>query len=136
MMMKPDDANDETLRALLRASVPAPPVDDVDWTALHARTVTDAAPVLRRRGRSWWQVLAGTSDGARYLAAAASLALVITAAALMPERPSTAARTYELRTIEEELALGVPYSSVPLLAADADNSTVIDALLLFDGEEW
>lgn len=129
--------DDASLRTLLRASAPAPPLDDVDWAALHARTTACAAPLLRRRSGTWWQVLGRSpSHGLRAAAFAASIALVLTTSVMMTERPFTVAYETEFRTIEEELALSVPYASVPLLAAGADNGTIIDALLLYDQEEW
>jgi hypothetical protein len=129
--------DDASLKALLHAISPAPPMEDVDWDALHARTTARATPLLRRRAGTWWQIL-GTrsSHGVRNAAAAASIAILLATGFLMPERPAPGSSQTELRTIEEELALSLPYASVPLLAADADNADVIDALLLYDGEEW
>ena len=129
--------DDASLKALLRTSAPAPPFDDVDWAALHARTTACAAPLLRRRSGTWWQVLGRSpSHSLRAAALTAAIALVLLTSVMMTERPSTAAYETEFRTIEEELALSVPYASVPLLAAGADNGTIIDALLLYDQEEW
>ena len=136
--MTEHDGNDDTaLRHLLRAHTPAPPVDEVDWSALHARTTADAAPLLRRRTVTWWQLLGSRSSHAsRTAAAAAAVVVLIAAGALMPDRPAALAHQAEFRTVEEELARGLPYASVPLLATEADNGDVIDALLLYDGEEW
>jgi hypothetical protein len=130
-------ADDASLEALLRASSPAPPFDDVDWAALHARTTAGAAPLLRRRSATWWQLLGRRSSrGLRNIAAAAAVTALLATGSLMPERPSAVSYPAEFRTIEEELALSLSYASVPLLAADADNGDVIDALLLYDREEW
>lgn len=136
-MTEHDEYDDTALQHLLRAHTPAPPFDEVDWSALHARTTAGAAPLLRRRTVTWWQILGSRSSyPLRTAAAAAAVAVLIAAGVLMPDRPSALAYEAEFRTVEEELALGLPYSSVPLLAAEADNAEVIDALLLYDGEEW
>lgn len=134
--MTQDRHNEDALQDVLRAHAPAAPVDDVDWAALHTRITTDAAPLLRRRPATWWQVLGNRSTDMRRTAAAAAIVILVGAAALMPGRPGSVAAQPEFRTIEEELAASVPYASVPLLANGADNSDVIDALLLYDGEEW
>lgn len=128
--------DDTALRQVLRTHAPAPPIDDVDWSALHARITRDAAPLLRRRPVTWWQLLGSPSADMRRIVAAAAIAVLVGAGALMPDRPAPLTGPPEFRTIEEELAASVPYASVPLLAGDADNSDVIDALLLYDGEEW
>jgi hypothetical protein len=133
--MTHDTHDDTPLREMLRAATDAPPLADVDWDALHARTLGSAALLLRRRTRTWWQILGdGTLPSGR-LAAAATIALVVIGGLLMPQRDGQAAAA-EFRTIEEELAHSIPYGSVPLLAADADNGAVIDALLLYDEETW
>src|SRR3990170_46174 len=43
-----DDRPDPLLRAALRAHVPAPPFDYVDWNALHVHIMTRARPLLKR----------------------------------------------------------------------------------------
>ena len=134
--MTHDDApEDVKLGALLRDTAAVPPLDDVDWAALHARTTAGATALLNRRRRSWWQVLGSDSVFSGRLAAAAAAAVLVTGTVLMPQRPGATA-TAEFRTIEEELALSVPYVSVPLLAEDAGSGAVIDALLLYDQEAW
>lgn len=131
-----EHTHDESLRELLRANAPAPPFDEVDWGALHARTTARAVPLLRRRTVTWWQVLGPRSPHVRNAVAAAAVVVLLLTGVLMPERPAPDSAQAAYRTIEEELALSIPYSSVPLLAGDADNGTVIDALLLYDREEW
>jgi hypothetical protein len=128
--------DDADLRAFMRSNTPEPPSERVDWAALHARTTAAAAPLLRRRSATWWQLL-GTRPplGVRAAALAASIALLLATGVAMPDRPAAVAQA-EFRTIEEELAMSLPYASVPLLAADASSDDVIDALLLFDREEW
>ncbi|HEX2167675.1 MAG TPA: hypothetical protein VHG09_10630, partial [Longimicrobiales bacterium] len=118
----------------LRALAPTPPVDEVDWIALHTRITADAAPLLRRRPATWWHVLGSRSADMRRTAAAAVIAVIVAAGLLMPDRPAPVALEPELHTIEEELAASVPYASVPLLASGAEDSDVIDALLLYDAE--
>lgn len=131
-----EHTHDESLRELLRANAPAPPFDDVDWAALHARTTARARPLLRHRTITWWQVLGARSTHVRNAVAAAAIIVLLLTGVLMPERPAPATTQAGYHTIEEELALSIPYSSVPLLASDADNGAVIDALLLYDREEW
>ena len=135
-MTEHNSHDDPSLRNLLRAHTPAPPLDEVDWSALHVRTTARAAPLLRRRAATWWQILGSRSSHPLRAAAAAAIVLLVAAGMLMPERPATASHETDFRTVEEELALGLPYGSVPLLAAQADNGDVIDALLLYDGEQW
>lgn len=131
------DHDDIAWKALLRANTAAPPVDDVDWPALHTRITTGAGPLLRRTATTWWQLLGGRSFSKGHTtAAAAAVITLIVAGALMPDRPAAHAGTGEFPFIEEELAASLAYASVPLLAADADNDDVLDALLFYDGEEW
>lgn len=134
--MTHDRQDDASMQDLLRAHAPLPPVDEVDWPALHGRITDRATPLLRRPPATWWQVLGNRSTHMRHAAAAAGLAVLVGAGVLMPERPAPLVVQPEFRTIEEELAASVPYASVPLLASNADDSDVIDALLLYDGEEW
>lgn len=134
--MKHDETHtDPELAALLRRHAAAPPLDAVDWDALHARTTASAAALLHRRRQSWWHVLGSHSLASSGLAAAAAAVVLAVGSILMPQRPAAGGAT-EFRTIEEELALAVPYSSVPLLAQDDGSGAVIDALLLYDEEEW
>ena len=131
-----EHTHDEPLRDLLRANAPPPPFHDVDWAALHARTTARARPLLRRRTITWWQVIGARSPHVRTAVAAAAAVVLLLTGVLMPERPAPQTAGAGYHTIEEELALSIPYSSVPLLAGDADNGAVIDALLLYDREEW
>lgn len=48
----PGDAADRALRAELRAASPAPPVDGVDWAALHGRIMARSAGGLAAARRS------------------------------------------------------------------------------------
>jgi hypothetical protein len=127
-MMERND-HDEAWQQLLRHNVPAPPIDEVDWRQLRDAVTTRAAPLLRRRATTWWQVLGAPSAAVRTLAAAAVLALVLGAGLLMPERP--AASDAGFRTLEEELAGS---TSSLLLAGDRD--AALTALLLADQEAW
>lgn len=131
-----NEHDDSAWAALLRANSAPPPIDDVDWSAFHARIAADAAPLLRRRTTTWWLLLGGGSTRmARAGAAVAAVAIAIVGALAMPQRPAGLAADSEFRTIEEVLTDGLPYTSVPLLAADADRSDVLDALLFYDREE-
>lgn len=130
-----DPADDVAWQSLLRRNTPSPPMDEVEWDALHARITDRAAPLIGRRSPSWWQLL---SDSVPYrprvLAAAAVVTLAI-AGVLMPERPVSPAATLEFRTIEEELAGDLINGPVPMLAAGASGDDVLDFLLFYDMEE-
>ena len=131
-----NEHDDSAWKALLRANSNPPPIDDVDWTAFHARITAGAASLLRRRPTTWWLLLGDRSTRVmRGAAVAAAFAIVILSTIAMPERPAVYGGGTEFRTIEEELVGTLPYASVPLLAADADRGDVLDALLFFDGEE-
>src|SRR5690606_4004137 len=41
-----DRHDDPAIETLLRTHAPAPPIDDVDWNALHARITRGATPLL------------------------------------------------------------------------------------------
>jgi hypothetical protein len=140
------DTPDEALQHALRDALPQPPLDDVDWSGLHARVQAVAAArlaatPLAARGRtaaalSWWQPLAGWSPFGIPAAAAATVLLVIAGAALLPARtPGVALTTPEFLTVEEELASGVATGIRPLLAG-LDPAAMLDAALFYDGEEW
>jgi hypothetical protein len=130
-----NEHDDSAWAALLRTNSTTPPIDGVDWTALHARIAAGAAPLLRRRTPTWWLLLGGGSTRVvRAVTAVAAVIIAIVSALAMPQRPEGLADT-EFRTIEEVLTDGLPYTSVPLLAADADRGDVLDALLFYDREE-
>jgi hypothetical protein len=134
----PADQRDEALGAALRASAPPPPIDDVDWTALHAR-ITAAAPGFRHGRqatpvRGWWQPLAGWSPRGIPLAAAASLLLMLAAAALTGG-PAAENGPVGFRTVEEELADGLSAGARSLFA-DGGSEAVLDVALFSDGEDW
>jgi hypothetical protein len=77
--------SDERLRAALRAALPDPPLDEVDWVALRQRIARDAQPTLARlrfggRSRSaWWEYAARWAAPMvpAAVAAAAALALLL-----------------------------------------------------------
>lgn len=130
-----NEHDDSTWKELLRANSTPPPIDDVDWTAFHARITAGAAPLLHRRTITWWLLLGGESTRVVRAAVAAAFAIVILSTIAMPQRPAVHRGGTEFRTIEEQLAGTLPYSSVQLLAAGADRADVLDALLFYDGEE-
>jgi negative regulator of sigma E activity len=144
-----DDSRDDALRKALRAAVPEPPLDDVDWDALHARITAAAQPHVRgARPRQrqapvggaaapWWTPLAGWSARGIPLAAAATVLLVI-GAGVIGTRPQTAqapAEDVAFRTLEEELVSGVSAGSRPLLAG-VEAESMLDAALFYEGEDW
>jgi hypothetical protein len=134
MMYDARDGDDRELRAALRAAVPQPPVDEVDWIGLHARITAAAAPVRRAaQPRAWWQPLAAWSGGGIPLAAAASLLLMIAAGALRVTPAADAAASFH--TVEEELAWSVAVGARPLLA-DATADEILDVALFHEPEDW
>ena len=131
-----NEHDDNAWKALLRDNSTPPPIDEVDWTAFHARITAGAASLLRRRTTTWWLLLGGGSTRVvRGAAVAAAFAIVILSTIAMPERPAVYGSGTEFRTIEEELAGTLPYAAVTLLADDADRADVLDALLFYDEEE-
>lgn len=137
-MTEHEGYSDAEWQTLLRANTAEPPVDRVDWQSLHTRITNDAAPVLRRRVGTWWQLLGSRATHEfRNAAAVAAMAVLLLSWAFMPDRPATAQDTavVQVPTIEEELTASLAYSSVPLLAADADRGDVLDALLFYDGDD-
>jgi hypothetical protein len=125
-----DPHADAALKAWLGAAAPEPPVDDVDWQALHARITDRAVPLLRRQRGAWWQLVAGWSPRSIPAAAtaAAALLLVLATGVVPPARPIAAVTVL---TLEEELAA----ESAALLAAGDDADAVLDALLFYDMED-
>jgi hypothetical protein len=131
----------DALGAVIRRGTRPPPVESVDWSALHARITAAAAALLEEArpaaakagAREWWQPLAGWSSFGIPVAAAASVLLVLAAGALEVAGPSSADATF--RTIEEELAGGLS-AGARLLLADPGSSAVLDVALFAEGEDW
>jgi hypothetical protein len=140
-----DDSRDEALADALRAAVPEPPLAEVDWQRLQARIAVDAAghfgnaAVAPVRGmQPWWQPLASWSSRGIPLAAAASVLLMIGAAAIGTAARSagpSAASAIAFHTVEEELANGVSNGARPLLAG-IESDGMLDVVLFYDGEDW
>lgn len=136
------DGPDAQLAAALRAALPAVPVDDVNWPALHARISAAAEPLLAqsrpsasvRLHRGLWQPLAGWSPFGIPLAAAASVSLLLVSGVLRPDLPGIEAGSAFV-TIEEELVNGLSAGARPLLAG-ADTDAMLDVALFYDGEDW
>jgi hypothetical protein len=131
--MSEHDHPDALLRSLLRSTAPTPPVDDVDWSALHACITTRARPLVRPRSAAWWQLLAGwSSRGIPAAATAAAVAVLLLGSVLRPPPAPSA----DFRVIEEELAAGMNEGSLPLLLASSSDDEMLDALLFYDEEAW
>jgi hypothetical protein len=161
-----DDSRDtpqeqaDVLRRGLRDAVPPPPMNDVDWKALHARigvaarpalaelaagrTATgqpqDQAPWLRAKpaqAQSVWQPLAGWSSRGIPLAAAASVLLMLGAAWLgtTSARDVSTPDVTSFRTLEEEFMEGLGAGAAPLLAGIGPDE-LLDAVLFYGGEGW
>jgi hypothetical protein len=132
--------HDEALRGALRAAIPEPPLDAVDWIGLHARIGAAARPLLSRTQRpapvpGWWQPLAQWSPRGIPLAAAASLLLVFATGTLGPEAATATSPAELFRTVEEELAYGAVSGSRPLLEGMGSEG-ILDVALFYDGEDW
>jgi hypothetical protein len=134
-----DDSRDETLARALQDAAPRPPIDDVDWMALHARITGAAQPQLAQPAASpWWQPIARWSPRGIPLAAAATVLLMIGAGLIGRSSlttPSLAAADAGFVMVEEELVNGVPVSARPLLAG-VEAHGMIDAALFYDREDW
>jgi hypothetical protein len=127
-----------------------PPMDDVDWMALHARIRRAAEPALAARAQALaetarplagiaassnvWQPLAGWSPFGIPLAAAATVILMIGAARVGTE-PVRRSDTGSFRTIEEEFVIGLGGNAAPLVAG-IGSEDMLDAVLFYDGEDW
>lgn len=126
--MSENEARDARLRNLLRSALPSPPIDEVDWAALHGRITTSARRV--RRAPAWWQMLATWSARGIPAAAAAAIAAALMLGTVLRPAPID---SVAFTVIEEELATDLA-GSLPVLIAGADED-VLDALLFHDMEE-
>jgi hypothetical protein len=133
-------------------SEPQPPVDDIDWSALHARILHAAGPTLaglaaaghaairahgaaERRPGGIWLPLAGWSPFGIPLATAAAVLLLIGAALAGTRAPADRGTDGDaLRTIEEELASGLGPGAGALIAGTG-SYYLLDAMLLYGDEE-
>lgn len=140
--MTEHENHDAALRALLRANAPEPPVDEVDWNALHARIAQRAQPVLQRGpgSTSSWHMLARWSPlGVPLTAAAAAIvALLIASDAVAPRASAApladAAASESLVTVEEALTYTITDEERAVLIAGADEAEMLDAVLFFEEE--
>lgn len=100
--------SDERLRAALRAALPEPPVEEVDWPTLRRRIAREAAPTLARLrwgGRTrgaWWEYAAQWAAPMVPAALAAAAALVLLLGRL--DRV-TASTTVAAETTSSQVAL-------------------------------
>ncbi len=132
----PGTSGDALRRALLAAS-PEPPLDAVDWDALHGRVMAQAPKILARSAarRAWWDVAAAwAARGIPVTAASAAAAAVLLALAGAP----TAAWLAEYETIallpttmETELAA----DAAMLIGNEIGDDELAWALLVYEGEE-
>jgi hypothetical protein len=138
-----DDTRDDDLAHALRAAVPQPPMEEVDWDTLHARITAAARPSAARPSAAvsapaWWMPLASWSPRGIPMAAAATVVLMLGAGALGTSgrdgsEPTRAAISFH--TVEEELVNGLSIGSRPLLAG-LETDAMLDAVLFYDGEDW
>jgi hypothetical protein len=106
--MREQDLNNITpdleLGAILRDNTAQPPLDAVDWNALHRRITTRAQPLLRRAPAPWWQLIAGWSGfGIPATAAAAALLMLLLGTAVMRPTATSSAGTVAYSSLEEDL---------------------------------
>jgi hypothetical protein len=132
-----DDSRDEKLTRALDEALPRPPVDDVDWSALHARIATAAQPLLQPQlvpvvEQAWWLPLARWSAAGIPLAAAASVLLMIGTARIGGGADATPGGFV---MVEEELVSGAGAQAQPLLAG-VEAMDMLDVALFSAGEEW
>ena len=137
-MREQDETQDHELSAALREAVPAPPVDAVDWSALHGRIVACATPLLadRRTIRPGvWQTLSGWAAGAIPLTAAAAAVVLVLLGTWLGRGSGAGVTAGEFATVEEALADDLFAGSAPLLIAGATDDDVLDALVFYaEGE--
>ena len=124
--MSDNEIRDARLRSMLRNAVQTPPVDDVDWDALHGAIMARGRGV--RRTPVWQTLAIWSSRGIPAAAAAAVVAALMLGTVLRPDPVDALAFT----VIEEELATDLA-GSLPVLVAGADED-VLDALLFHDVE--
>lgn len=130
-----EDQPDPILRAALRAAVPEPPLENVDWNALHARIQTHAQPLLLQQRKSLLHLLGSWSHrGSVLAAAAAALMAVVLVGTTIVSAESGSGDGY--RTVEEELAYALPVAARTLLGSAGEPETMLDAVLFYDAEEW
>ncbi len=103
------------LRERLRAHVPEPPVDQVDWAALRQRIAQSAEPALARLRRSartaaWWDYAARWARPVLPAAVAAAAALLLLLGRLQsastPETQAGPATVASAQRITVEAAIG------------------------------
>ena len=140
--MTDHENHDAALRALLRANAPEPPVDDVDWSSLHARIAQRAQPVLQRgpgTASSWHMLARWSAIGVPLTAAAAAVvALLIASDAIAPRETvaplADAAVSESLVTVEEALTYTITDEERAVLIAGADEAEMLDAVLFYEEE--
>jgi hypothetical protein len=129
--MTNEPIRDPKLVAALRRHEGDPPLDAVDWERM-LRTVTARAelPLARlRRTATWWGCTAGWARAAIPLAAAAGIALVALVA-------QDAGYDGPMRGVATEAHLGERVGLTMVLAGDAREREVVDAILGPTGRTW
>jgi len=127
----------DALRRALRAASPEPPLDAVDWDALHGRVMAQATQILARTTvrRRWWdEVAAWASRGIPITAVSAAAAALVLVLGGLPIAP---------RIVDHETFAAVPMTLEDVLAAEAGplfgDGSAEDALTLallgYEGEE-
>lgn len=126
---------DPRLRAQLRAALPEPPIDEVDWEGLRERIAGSADPYLARlrtggraRAAVWWEYAARWAAPVLPAALAAAAALALLLGRLERSTPTPATVVATTRAPETsgtqasvlEAALSGSTSTVLVAAADPD----------------
>ena len=132
-----EESMEAWLREQLRAALPEPPVDEVDWAALRQRIARRAEPQLARLRRSarasaWWDYAARWAKPAlpAAVAAAAVLALLLGRMQTVPQAQSpavaTATQTQRL-TVESAIGASPQDEETSVLFASADRDELLRA---------
>jgi hypothetical protein len=126
---------DAWLREQLRAGLPAPPVEEVDWAALRQRIARRAEPQLARLRRSaraaaWWDYAARWAMPAlpAAVAAAALLALLLGRMQSAPQaQTSETVASAQRLTVESAIGASPQDEETSVLFASADRDDLLRA---------
>ncbi|HEY8485694.1 MAG TPA: hypothetical protein VIL13_13855 [Longimicrobiales bacterium] len=132
---------DEALREALRAALPEPPLEEVDWEGLHGRIMANVRPWFARAPRrQWWEFLAGWAGrGVPVAASAAAAAAVVVGFGLVSavgDQGGEVVVPPAGAVVEEELATALPEGVYRLLASEAGEDALLDVVFYEHEEGW